>query len=151
GTGEPARAPSTDTAVRLHPVPLVREISSQHVSANAGAQILMPHGEHLSAEAFAFELPPDDDGMVVSAGSPASLYPGDIIIVDPGMPPSLGSVVLARDGKRVIARRVRTNTEERDGRSDRVVLVAANTDYGTLEVAADKVVGVVIAFYRRAR
>jgi SOS-response transcriptional repressor LexA len=151
GSPEPTREPSADTALRLRPVPLVREVSGQRASPNAEVQILMPHVGDLSPEAFAFELPEDDDAMVDPVGSPASLHPSDVVVVDPAKPPSPGSVVLVQDGKRRVVRRVRTISEGRDGQSDRVALIPSNPDYASMEVAADKIVGVVTGLYRRAR
>jgi len=131
---EPAKAPNPDIA--MHQTSWVQEVRPL-------AKIL--------ANSLLFEVAPDDDAMVDLDRPPASLYPGDSLIVDPSKPVNPGNMVLAREGKRTIVRRVRTITEGRDGQSDRVSLVASNPDYGMLEIPADKIVGVVTGWYRQAR
>ncbi len=79
-----------------------------------------------------------------------SLYPGDTVIIDPDRKASPGNMVLARDGKRAMIRKMRVVIEEADGVGARVALVPLNPDFPTKEVADTAVVGVMAAFYRRA-
>jgi SOS-response transcriptional repressor LexA len=102
----------------------------------------------LLPDAPTVEMPAGDDSMIYPSSSSQSVYPGDVLLIDLTQPLAPGNMVVAKDGRRNVVRRVRTITEEREGKSDHVVLGPANPDYAEMVVAADKVVGTVVGIYR---
>lgn len=116
------------------------------LSAEARGFVVVPEGENLSVDAFALQV--QDESMVDPAGSPLSLYPGDTVIVDPDRKAQPGNMVLARDGKKAMIRKLRIVAEDTD--STRIALVPLNPDFATKETTDESIVGVMAAFYRRA-
>jgi SOS-response transcriptional repressor LexA len=116
------------------------------LSAEARGFVVVPEGENLSVDAFALEV--QDDSMVDPGGSPYSLYPGDTVIVDPDRKAQPGNMVLARDGKKAMIRKLRIVAENDHG--SRIALVPLNPDFATKETTDDFIVGVMAAFYRRS-
>lgn len=118
------------------------------LGAEARGFVVAPDTEALSTEAFALEI--QDDSMVDPKGSALSLYPGDRVIIDPDRAAKPGNVVLAKDGRKSVIRKLRLLTEEENGKSSRVALVPLNPDFATAEADGDKVLGVMAGFYRRS-
>jgi len=82
---------------------------------------MIPDDPSLSADAFGVEI--FDFGMVDDTRE--SLYPGDVLIVDPALTPSAGDTVLAQVGGRPLVRKVREDTET----PETVRLAARNLDF----------------------
>lgn len=144
---------STRTGSALRQIPIVRwaaitgadTFRASVISADARGFIVIPEGENLSRDAFALEV--QDDSMVDPSGSPLSLYAGDTVVIDPDREPLPGNMVLARDGKKAMIRKLRVLSEEANGA--RVALVPLNPDYATKETAQSAILGVMAGLYRR--
>ncbi len=156
GRGQKKMIPgTTQSGIALRQIPIVRwsDISaSQPIralvqSADPRGFVVVSGNEQLSQDAFALEV--QDDSMVDPQGSRASIFAGDTVIIDPDREAHPGSIVLAKDGNRGMVRKLRVVTEADGGGSERVALVPLNPDYPTKEVAGNKVLGVMVAFYRR--
>lgn len=160
-TGRSPKRPSSGSGtgrggIALRQIPLMRwsdinssnNLKAQLASADARGFIVIPESEVLSADAFALEV--QDDSMIDPKGSPLSLYPGDTVVIDPEKIAQPGNMVLARDGKKAMIRKVRVLSEDDGGGAARVALVPLNPDFATKEVSADKVLGVMTGLYRRS-
>jgi len=156
-TGQGEKQPSGGSSLRQIPIVHWEAISNPNsalrirlLKAEPWDYFAVLSAQSLGPDAFGLEV--RDDSMVDPTGSPHSLYPGDIAVIDlPGPSPAKpGSRVLAQAGERLIIRKMRVMREYPDGSPAQVILVPFNPDYGAHEAHAEEVLGAVVGLYRRS-
>jgi SOS-response transcriptional repressor LexA len=91
-----------------------------------------------------------DLSMVDPAASTRSLYPGDLVLIDPLRKPTAGSTVLAEIGDDIgiVVRKLRIIAQADDGMLQHVQFIPLNPDFPTVEGPGSCILGVRAGMFR---
>jgi SOS-response transcriptional repressor LexA len=139
---------------RQAPIYHLRDIKSRtnhsrralELATNARGFLPVPEAWNVSRHTFAVEIA--DDSMIERPASAQSLYPGDMVVVDPEAELEPGCIVVAlatvRDEPAAIVRRLVVTPKP-----NRFFLSAFNDAYPDISIDRKALLGVMVGMYRR--